>query len=71
MSEEHLGDKFNGNDRPRWKEQLHDGHIEEQQVDRLAPSPRSPSCGRSGSACPGTGSKHAKIVTHHEPEGRV
>jgi hypothetical protein len=36
-----------------------------------APSPRSPSCGRSGSACPWTGSKHAKIVTHHEPEGHV
>jgi hypothetical protein len=24
-----------------------------------------------GSACPGSGTTRAKIVTHHEPEGRV
>ena len=69
--EEHLGDKFMAMTVLDGQERFHDGRIEEQEVDRLAPSARSVPCGRSGNACLGTGSKHAKIVTHHEPEGHV
>jgi hypothetical protein len=59
--EEHLGDIFNGNDRP-WMDK---------KVDRLAPVAPLPVLRMQRNLCPGTGSKHAKIVMHHEPEGHV